>query len=639
MKLRNRILLLFLLTAQLPVLLTGILAYSINKEALEQETISFLVATNLQKSTRINDWISDASQDLNYLAAIPLLREQLAGKISGHNASDHSHEQYHLAMRNNYLQPMLITGRFIEIFLLRPSDGVILISTDARQEGKIKENREYFLKGQRDPYVQNVYYSMTIRQPGMVITTPIRDVTGQLVAVLAGRLNLKDLSVIMEERSNLKATEDTYLVDPQNYFITEPRYGKNYALRKTIHTEGVKKALAGQNGSALYVDYRGVPVLGAYNYLPERKIALITEIDQEEYLIPIKRLKRTTFGVSVLMAMLSLLLGWKSADALLRPLSRLVSAVNRTGADNLVFAEKIEGKDEMSQLTRAFAAMTERLKQTLVSRDALRQEVDERKKAEKELEHALAQLNRSNKELEQFAYIASHDLQEPLRMVSSFVQLLGDRYRDKLDEKANKYIHYAVDGASRMQILIQELLAFSRVSTRGCDFERIYTLKLLAQAEDNLRVAIDEAAARISHDRLPMIYGDKTQLIQVFQNLIANAIKFRKAEPPKIHVGAEKQGDMWRFSVQDNGIGIDRQYADKIFVIFQRLHTREEYPGTGIGLSLCKRIIERHGGTIWFESELGKGSTFYFTLFDQDTDAQSEKIQGMEGKQREGANE
>ncbi|MDP3481451.1 MAG: ATP-binding protein, partial [Desulfoprunum sp.] len=347
-------------------------------------------------------------------------------------------------------------------------------------------------------------------------------------------------------------------------------------------------------------------------------------IDQEEYLLPIKRLQRITLAVAALMAVISLLIGWKSADTLLQPLLRLVAAVNKTEADNLVFTQNIAGKDEIGTLAKAFAAMTGRLQQTLVSRDTLQQEVEMRRNTEIRLKNALVQLDRSNKELEQFAYVASHDLQEPLRMVSSFVQLLGDRYRDQLDEKARKYIHYAVDGAARMQILIQELLAFSRVSTRGLDFERIDALTLLAQAEDNLKVAIAEAAARITHNRLPMVLGDKSQLVQVFQNLIGNAIKFCKDGPPSISIGAEKQGDMWRFAVRDNGIGIDQQYAEKIFVIFQRLHTREEYPGTGIGLSLCKRIVERHGGTIWFESEVGKGTTFFFTLLDQDADRQNE---------------
>ncbi len=614
MKLKNKILLIFFIIAQLPVLLTGYLAYRINKETLEQETISYLVATNLQKSVRINHWINNAAHDLEYLASIPFLREKIIKEIDKHDTHTSEHEQFQEDVIQNYLRPMMLKGGFIEVFILRLTDGLILLSTDSLQAEKIKENRPYFLEGLTGTYVQNVFYSIALQQQGMVISTPISDAGGHPVAVLAARLNLKDLSSIMEERSDLKATEDTYLVNPQNYFITEPRYGKEYALRKTVYTKGVQNALQGQNGTAFYPDYRGIPVIGAYKYLPERSIALITEIDQEEYLAPIKRLQRTTLGIGALMAVLSLLAGWIYADALLNPLLRLVAAVNKTGADNLIFTEAIPGKHEIAQLAKAFAGMTERLQETLVSRDELQKEVEERRKAEAELQNALVQLSRSNKELEQFAYVASHDLQEPLRMVSSYVQLLAERYKDQLDEKAQKFINYAVDGAVRMQVLIQDLLSFSRVSTRGLAFSQVDCNVLLAEAIDNLQTSIRTAEAVVTSDLLPAVYGDKIQIVQVFQNLIANSIKFCANKPPTVHVSAELSAGTWRFSVRDNGIGIDVKHTDKIFVIFQRLHTREEYPGTGIGLALCKRIVERHGGEIWFESEVDKGTTFYFTL-------------------------
>jgi signal transduction histidine kinase len=620
MKLRNKILLLFLLIAQMPVLLTGYLAYRINREALEQETISYLVATNLQKSARINHWIDDAAKDLEYLANIPFIQEKLMNEIDKHDTLDQEHQQYHKDVIHHYLQPMMKKGDLIELFVLRPADGVILLSTDSLQEEKFKENRPYFIEGQKNTYIQNVFYSMSLQQPGMVISTPINDAGGRPVAVLAGRLNMKALSSIMEERSDLKTTEDTYLVNPQNYFITEPRYGKEYALRKTVYTKGVQNALHGQDGTALYPDYRGIPVIGAYLYLPERNIALITEIDQKEYLAPIKRLQRTTLGIGALMAVLSLLAGWICADALLQPLLHLVAAVNKMSADNLVFINTISGKHEIAQLAKAFAGMAGRLQESLVSRDELQQEIEVRRKTEEELKNTLVQLNRSNKELEQFAYVASHDLQEPLRMVSSYVQLLAERYKDQLDEKAQKFIYYAVDGAVRMQMLIQDLLEFSRVSTKGLAIIRIDSNILLAEALANLQTSITASGAEITHDQLPMVVGDRTQIVQVFQNLIANSIKFCTNKPPRVHVSAETSNEHWTFSVRDNGIGIDAKYAEKIFIIFQRLHTREEYPGTGIGLALCKRIVERHGGEIRFESEVDKGSTFSFSLLNQEAE-------------------
>jgi PAS domain S-box-containing protein len=242
------------------------------------------------------------------------------------------------------------------------------------------------------------------------------------------------------------------------------------------------------------------------------------------------------------------------------------------------------------------------------------QDITERKRAEEKLRLALADLGRSNKDLEQFAYVASHDLQEPLRMVSSYTQLLARRYQGQLDASADKFIAYAVDGANRMQRLIEDLLAYSRVGTRAKGFELIDCTAALDRALANLKAAIDASGAVVTHGPLPAVVHDNLLLVQLFQNLIGNAIKFHVEAPPRVHVTAEQKAEEWVFAVRDNGIGIDPQYAQRIFTIFQRLHTNEEYSGTGIGLAICKKIVERRGGRIWVESQPGSGSTFYFTV-------------------------
>jgi PAS domain S-box-containing protein len=241
-------------------------------------------------------------------------------------------------------------------------------------------------------------------------------------------------------------------------------------------------------------------------------------------------------------------------------------------------------------------------------------DVTERQRAALALSEKAQELARSNVELEQFAYVASHDLQEPLRMVSSYTQLLARRYRGKLGSDAEEFITYAVDGATRMQRLIQDLLAYSRVGTKGKEFVPTDCEVLLDRVLGDLKVAMDESGAVVTHDPLPIVTADEIQIGQLLQNLIGNAIKFRNQEPPLVHVSSKRNGSAWIFSVRDNGIGIDPQYVGRIFVIFQRLHKREEYQGTGIGLAVCKKIVERHGGRIWVESELDKGATFYFTL-------------------------
>ena len=242
-------------------------------------------------------------------------------------------------------------------------------------------------------------------------------------------------------------------------------------------------------------------------------------------------------------------------------------------------------------------------------------DITERKRMAEALECHAEKLARSNAEVERFAYVASHDFQEPLRMVASFTQLLAKRYSGKLDETADQYIEYAVDGAKRMQQLIVDLLAYSRVNSKELDIRQADSEALLAAAMQNLGVGIEESGAFVDCDQLPEVWVDKAQFIQLFQDLLGNAIKFRHKETPlRIRISAEDTGAEWRFSVQDNGIGIDPRHSDRIFQIFQRLHTRAEYPGTGIGLAVCQRVAERHGGKIWVESKPGVGSTFRFTI-------------------------
>ncbi len=238
------------------------------------------------------------------------------------------------------------------------------------------------------------------------------------------------------------------------------------------------------------------------------------------------------------------------------------------------------------------------------------------RKSSQALAENAAELSRSNAELEQFAYVASHDLQEPLRMISSYLQLIETRYKGKLDSDADDFIRYGVEGAKRMQSLINDLLSFSRVGTRGKPFEPIESGQALDAALQNLEVAIEETRAKVTHGPLPKVIADPGQLTQLFQNLVGNAVKFHGEAPPDVRIEAARDGGAWRFTVKDNGIGIDPKQFDRIFIVFQRLHGREAYPGTGIGLAISKKIVERHGGRIWVESEPGKGATFHFTIPD-----------------------
>ena len=317
------------------------------------------------------------------------------------------------------------------------------------------------------------------------------------------------------------------------------------------------------------------------------------------------RLLRHALAALGLAALVAIGAAWITGYVLVvRPVNALVTAATRLGAGDLTARVRLSySPGELGQLARVFDEMAASLAR---ERETLARQT--------------ADLARSNADLEKFAYVASHDLQEPLRTVASYTKLLERRYRGRLDRDADEFIAYAVDGAVRMQRLIDDLLAYSRVGTRGKSFEPTDCEAVLDRALANLRVAIEESGAVVTREPLPTLMADGAQLAQVFQNLIGNAIKFRAPEPPEIHVSAARGDGEWVVAIRDNGIGFDPADAERIFMVFQRLHSHAEYPGTGMGLAICRKIVERHGGRIWVESEPGKGATFRFTVPDRTGD-------------------
>jgi len=284
------------------------------------------------------------------------------------------------------------------------------------------------------------------------------------------------------------------------------------------------------------------------------------------------------------------------------------------GVLNIMSKKTREFTEADIELLSAFSDMAAIALENMKLFEDLGKEIAERKLAEKRLKKTMAQLSSSNKELEQFAYVTSHDLQEPLRMIASYLQLIERRYKDKLDKDGKEFIYYAVDGAKRMKELIIDILSFSRVGTKGKPFQSTDCKDVLEHVLANLNPVIEDSGAKITYNHLPTVMADDSQLVQLFQNLIGNSIKFRSKDSPHIDIKAKPEDSEWIFSVKDNGIGMEKQFHERIFRIFQRLHTKEEFSGTGIGLAICKKIVERHGGRIWVESEPNNGATFFFTI-------------------------
>lgn len=739
-------------------------------------------------------------------------------------------------------------GQFLNFLLIDPTTSEVLLATNPREEGKYKENFAYFLEGRNAPYVQPPYYSPELMGLAMTASTPVYDENDNLLAVLAGRLPIEEMSEIVGRSGGQRQSLDAFLVNKANLFLTQPRFISDPAvLLRGVHTAHVQRCLQGQSGVVDGEDYRGERVIAVYRWLSDMDICLIVKMDYAEAVAPERRFGATILWFGLLSLVAASLLAVWLAGTITRPILALEHTAARIGQGHLDVRLPETADDELGQLTRTFNAMAaalsaertamrrrieqiynlapsmiatanfdgyfvdlnpswrkvlgyteeelkavpfvsfvhpddreatiseasklagggiavnfenryrkangdycwlswssigspddqliyavalditaqreaeDRLKASeaelraifasmndvilVLDRDAtylkiaptgtglllspaaelvgkrmhhifpaelaelfvekirealsiaqpvsleyslqygnghtvwfaaiisrmneesvvwVARDVTARKNAEQALERQAEELARSNRELEQFAYVASHDLQEPLRTVTSAVQLLSRRYKGKLDSDADEFITFATDAADRMKRLINDLLIYSRAGTRGKPFAPTDVATVLEQTRHNLSVLIEESGATITSDELPTVNADEGQLLQLFQNLIGNGIKFRRAEPPVVHISAAPftdpvggqmgRPDFWHFQIQDNGIGIDPKYIDRIFIIFQRLHAAADYPGTGIGLALCKKIVERHGGRIWVESAPQQGSTFHFTL-------------------------
>jgi signal transduction histidine kinase len=456
---------------------------------------------------------------------------------------------------------------------------------------------------QSDGPVLEATVARVLRRPTLEIAVPIRGPDGGLAGAVgaametsamfsklarsAGRLG--DTMVLVDGRGRALASWDNRLAPFADLSALPP----------------VAAMLRGPGGSGALV-YTGPDgdQLAGYARLPRLGWGVVVQRPAAGAFAAARSGRELSFLVHVAMMLVAGIAGTLAAAGLARPLEALAREAGNLGEGAAPGTLPRSSVPEIARLSEAF----ERMQSRLAARTA------EREAAEKGLRRQARDLARSNAQLEEFAYVASHDLQEPLRMIKSYLELFARRYAGRLDADADQFIAYAVDGATRMQHLISDLLAYSRVGTAAAPMAPVDCDTVLAQALNDLKVAMDESGAVVTHDPLPAVVGDGGQLRQVFENLIGNAIKFRNAAPPRVHISAARTGDEWTLRVRDNGIGIAPEHAGRIFAIFQRLHTRDEYPGTGIGLTICKKIVERHGGRIWVDSAEGRGATFAFTL-------------------------
>lgn len=503
------------------------------------------------------------------------------------------------------------------------SDGVLIASGIPSQRVFLGD-RGYFarVKETQKFAVGDYEIGRVTGKPTINLAYPIRGQNGQFSGVLFAALDLNWLNQLiaradLPDRSTLTAIDRHGII-----MLRYPDPDSKWPGQSAKKIQGIAKLLrSNKEGTSQEIRLDTVDRIYAYTPLSRTEgIAdswVLVGIPEEGALAAAYRTLLVNSIFLSVVAALAVAAAWYGGDFfILRKVRALVGATRRVATGDLkARTGAAYNQGELGELARAFDEMAESMEQRVAERE--RAEAD-LKALNEELEQRVAKrtvaLKRSNEDLEQFAYVASHDLQEPLRMVTSYIQLLRQRYQSRLDKDADEFIGFALEGAERMQRLIIDLLTYSRVGTKAKPLAPVDMNEIVDRALRNLTVAIEETHTKIRHTDLPTLPGDGVQLVQLFQNLIANAIKFRSERPVEIQIAAQPERGGWHFTVSDNGIGIAKKDFERIFIIFQRLHTREKYPGTGIGLSICKKIVERHSGRIWVESEEGKGTTFHFIL-------------------------
>ncbi len=790
----------FVIFAALLLASVGILAYSSGRTSLEDATFSDLFSAALEKEAALETWITEGQTHVTTIAESPFLRDSVTTlrTVSDVEAIQTAHDQIVAE-----LEPATRSGHiFLNLMILEPATGKVIVSTDPSQERKFKEDRPYFINGQNGPYVQNVYFSIELQRPAITTAAPILSDDGTVLAVLAGWLNLDEMSAIITRTTGLRETADAYLVNNANLFVTQPRFISDPAvLQRGVRTRDVQQCLAGNSGSMLNNDYRDVPTVTAYRWLPARQLCLVVQVDQAEAFEAVHSFGRTLLFISGLALLTASILAIWLARTITHPILMLKDGVMRFGQGDLSIRFPKVSEDELGLLAHEFNSMANSIseKETLLQNHAkeLEQRVAERtaqlsflanasqvlsesldypsrlmqlaqlavpqmadwcsvdilgedgvlnrlavvhtdpKKVEFAYElqrryppnpdapsgtynvlrtgksefypdisdemltavspdpeilkivrelglkssmtvpllvhgHALGvmtlvmaesgrhydirdlelaediarraallidnsklyqeaqklnaeleqrvlerttQLTTINKELEAFSYSVSHDLRAPLRALDGFSQALEEDYGDKLDQDGKNYLARIRAGSQRMGVLIDDLIELSRLTRSEMRHEPVDLSALALHTVAELQEQYPGREVEFEIQNGMTVTGDTRLLRVALNNLIGNAWKYTGRQPhPRVEFGTVNYNGSQAYFIRDNGTGFDMAYVDKLFGVFQRLHSANDFPGNGIGLATVQRIINRHGGQIWAESSVGQGATFYFSL-------------------------
>jgi signal transduction histidine kinase len=628
MPIRLKLFIMFLVITLIPLLFVSALDFNNYKNSLEASRFLQLQDLATFKKERIESYFDGLKADVRVVQGFYNIKKNFP--IISQFAQDAANPKFIAARKTLDVQMQQVQSALgLSDIMLANTQGKIVYSSNPQNNSLnflkylADPGQKVFEKGKKEIYLSEIFLDKDNKKLTMLITGPVFDFSGNFVGVIALETDMGQIYSIIQDVIGLGATGEVLIgrkMGNDVVYLNPLRHDPDAVLKRKIslgEKSGgpIQAAVQGKNGFGRMIDYRGKEVIAAWKYIPSLDWGMVAKIDTQEAFSEAINLRKLVIIILIIVFVLAGIMSFSIAQSIAQPIKNLSQGVKEIAAGNFDYKVGTNQKDEIGQLSRAFDKMTFELKRAEAElkrhQDNLEALVKERTN---DLESANSKLFRSNESLEQFAYVASHDLQEPLRTMASYSQLLEKRYKDKLDKNANEFIDFIVDAASRMQRLIIDLLSYSRLRHMESPVALVDCNKLLGRVIEGMSKTITEAGAHVSFGDLPVIKGYEVNLVQLLQNLIGNAIKFCGKEECRVHISAKKNDGEWIFSVQDNGIGIEPQYHEKIFMIFQRLHKRDEFAGTGIGLAICKKIAENHGGRIWVESELGKGSTFYFTI-------------------------
>lgn len=614
MKLRSKLLIGGLSSTMIPILIIGLISVY-----RSYESVSSIVEHNLSNVSEntaghIESGLANELrlvETISFFDSVISVTEEAAGDGGGESRDRIDRVQDELGKIKERAG-----SRYSSIVLLNGNGIVFADSSGGKFKGLDLHDRDYFLAALQGK--ANIGTVVESRATGKVILTaaaPIRSSRDNAVvgAVVSGIF--VEYLTELADRTRLGKGGYSFVIDTNGRYIAHPlkEYVFDINISETLGMESLVAHLrSGRQGRVEY-SRNGFKNIASVTPIAGSEWYVVAVILKDELLAPASRVAKDIAFVACITAAFGACFFCFFAKSVVDPLEKLQEGVRTIGNGDLDFVFQLQTHSELDALAKAFNEMAQKLKATL---QKVKSESEERKAAEERVVRANTELSRSNEDLQQFAYVASHDLQEPLRSVVGYLQFIERLYADKLDDKGKDFIDRAVAATARMQNMIQDLLTFSQVATRGKPFVLCNPAEILADTLESLKFSIESKAASVTVGKLPEVVVDRSQLKQLFQNLIGNALKFCDKERPAIDISCNEHDGNTVFMVRDNGIGIESEYREKIFEIFQRLHGRSLYEGTGIGLAVCKKIVERHRGKIWVDSVPGEGSTFCFTLGD-----------------------